>query len=553
MSSAFPLPTEAAPRKRGFFVALTAGLRGPGIMVVLMTLLVTTTALAQGGPDCTSALNAPISLPFNAVGLTTCGSGNGLTSATTTLCGSALYLAGEDHLFAFTPTVTGVVEVNVTSGSSSLGLFLYEGCPAGGNCLSSSFSGSGNQDLQGLVTAGTTYFVLVDSWTTPCHPSFSLDITAPAPLPPPTTQDCFGATPVCQDIYQELNSPVGEGNYPDEIDGGISCLGGGEVDGIWYTFTVQNSGSVCFSITPNDLSDDYDWAVYDLTNATCSDIYTDPSLEVSCNFSGLPGITGANGAAGNQNEPCVNVTVGQSFALYVSNWSQSPNGYTLDFGLPNATAGIFDQSPPTLDTLLQVPCSPDQMLVVFSEFVLCSSVQASDLIVSGPGGPYVVEDIESPICATGGGQDNQYVLTLSPGITGGGVFTVELIDDVEDLCGNIGNSGLATGPLALPLSVSASAIGAGCNGQPGSVNAQANGGTAPYTYDLAGTQQVNNGLFGNLMAGSYALTVTDAFGCLVDTVLDVLQAATFLDNDTMLMSVACAGGLDGMFAVSTSG
>ena len=103
---------------------------------------------------------------------------------------------------------------------------------------------------------------------------------------------------MCQSTYSEANSPVGTGNYPDEINNAISCLGGGEVAGQWYTFTVQNSGQFCFSIVPNNLANDYDWAVFNLTNATCADIFTTASLQVSCNFSGVSGVTGANGLSG---------------------------------------------------------------------------------------------------------------------------------------------------------------------------------------------------------------------------------------------------------------
>ena len=67
---------------------------------------------------------------------------------------------------------------------------------------------------------------------------------------------------------------------------------------MWYAFTVKSSGNLCFTINPTNPSADYDWALYNLTNATCEDIFTDPSLEVSCNYQGTPGLTGANGLPG---------------------------------------------------------------------------------------------------------------------------------------------------------------------------------------------------------------------------------------------------------------
>ncbi len=35
----------------------------------------------------------------------------------------------------------------------------------------------------------------------------------------PTTGDCLGAIPVCQDSYFQPNTANGEGNYPNEIRG----------------------------------------------------------------------------------------------------------------------------------------------------------------------------------------------------------------------------------------------------------------------------------------------------------------------------------------------
>jgi len=59
----------------------------------------------------------------------------------------------------------------------------------------------------------------------------------------PTVQDCWGAIPVCQNVYSQANSYSGEGNYPNEIPttGGCpgNCLLSGEKNDVWYVFTVQ--------------------------------------------------------------------------------------------------------------------------------------------------------------------------------------------------------------------------------------------------------------------------------------------------------------------------
>ncbi|MEO0404879.1 MAG: hypothetical protein AAF193_08410, partial [Bacteroidota bacterium] len=158
----------------------------------------------------------------------------------------------------------------------------------------------------------------------------------------PTNQDCDGAIAVCQDIYFQANSFSGEGNYPNEINGFNSCLATGELNSVWYTFTVQQSGDLCFTIFPNSNLDDYDWAVFDLTNANCNDIFTGGNLEVSCNYDPLGGLspaTGPNGSTGIGFEPCIPVVVGETYMVNISNFSSSQFGYTLDFTA--STAVIF--------------------------------------------------------------------------------------------------------------------------------------------------------------------------------------------------------------------
>ena len=95
----------------------------------------------------------------------------------------------------------------------------------------------------------------------------------------PTVQDCLGAIPICAQTYTETTSPSGAGNYPNEVNGtsqgGICCMDN-ELNSIWYTFTVNQSGLFGFTLTPNNLSDDYDWAMFDITDLVACLQPTDP-------------------------------------------------------------------------------------------------------------------------------------------------------------------------------------------------------------------------------------------------------------------------------------
>src|ERR1035438_9240008 len=87
----------------------------------------------------------------------------------------------------------------------------------------------------------------------------------------PTVQDCLGAIPVCQPIYSTTQSYTGHGNVYPEIHNNSACplCMDGEINDVFYTFTVQTSGIFRFTLTPNNQNNDYDWELFNMTNATC--------------------------------------------------------------------------------------------------------------------------------------------------------------------------------------------------------------------------------------------------------------------------------------------
>ncbi|MCC7332289.1 MAG: gliding motility-associated C-terminal domain-containing protein [Flavobacteriales bacterium] len=394
---------------------------------------------SQGSGTCAGAAASPITLPFSASNQSTCGMGNTYTGNNTIVCGNGIYLDGENTVYAFTPTSSGLITITLTSSSSWVGIFLYQGCPTGGTCVANSTSSTGNQSLTNIfVTSGVTYYLVVDKWLSPTCFSYNLNITAPVAAPPPTVQDCLGAIPVCQNTYSETNAYQGTGNILNEINATPSCLKSGEKNDVWYTFTTQTAGNVCFTIVPNQASDDYDWAVYNLTSNSCADIYNNSALEVSCNYSGLSGNTGPNGLSGGQNNPCIAVQAGQTYVVNVSQYSTSLNGYTINFGASTAT--IFDNVPPAIQTVNgAVNCGTTSIDFIFTENVLCAGMLASDFTLTGPSGSHTVTAVQGVNCANGASQDRYFSIDVNPPISDAGTYTFCLTNDsssVKDLCGN---------------------------------------------------------------------------------------------------------------------
>jgi len=134
---------------------------------------------APGAPsDCNNA-TVIATLPFSHMGETTCCRGNEITMANANACTSS-YMDGEDYLYKYTPTSNVSIDITLTGTSSYTGLFVSDRCPSSGgaNCVASATSISGNPVLCGVsLTAGTTYYIMIDTDPTPNCTPFNINIT----------------------------------------------------------------------------------------------------------------------------------------------------------------------------------------------------------------------------------------------------------------------------------------------------------------------------------------------------------------------------------------
>jgi gliding motility-associated-like protein len=363
-------------------------------------------------------------------------------------------------------------------------------------------------------------------------------------------QNCFSAIPVCQPFYTQNNSYIGSGTVQNEITPALSCLGAGELNAVWYIITVQADGNLQFTITPLNGTDDYDWAVFNLTNAACTDIATVDSLQVSCDFSGstFPNAsTGPNGGINPQDEPVIPVLAGETYVVCVSNFSSTQSGYNLDF----ANSPIIDTNPPGVIGVTQpIACGATQLTFTFDENVLCNSAQLSDFQLTGPGGPYTLSNLLGAACAAGGSFEDEFTFTVSPPLTVGGDYSLDLVGPVTDNCGNA-----APFPTPFPFQIN-SVTGVMqitdefCGQNNGSASVVANGGTPPYTY--LWTDNSTGTSINNLDVGNYSVTITDDGGCqsiVPFTIADPLSFTITVNqyNDT------CGFGLGGARAFVNGG
>lgn len=336
--------------------------------------------------------------------------------------------------------------------------------------------------------------------------------------------DCDGAIVLCNDVYSEDQASFNTGNVV-EFTG--NCNGFLEQSSVWYTFTVQENGTLAFTLTPNTLSDDYDWGLFDISTGGCAGIGS-TSLEVSCNswgtFSGNNGATGISsaqggvantGGPGDTNGPPfnadLNVTAGTTYALVVMNWTNSLDGYTIDFG--ESTASLYDNVPPA-PISVEVSCSNNSLTLNFSEPIVSSSVQTLDFEITDPNGQLL--DVTGAITFGGNIQDDQIVIDLSESLQVEGTYTLTITDAtglVEDACGNLGEGSITFEVVNLLTFEIATTTA--CNGDDGSITIEnIQGGSAPYTYEINGNSQTSES-FLNLGNGNYEIAVVQQNGCTI--------------------------------------
>jgi hypothetical protein len=358
----------------------------------------------------------------------------------------------------------------------------------------------------------------------------------------PTVQDCLGAIPVCQPIYTTTQSYTGHGNvYPEIRSNGVCplCMDG-EKNDVFYIFTVQTSGIFRFNLTPNNPTNDYDWELFNMTNANCDQLYSNASqLTVSCNSYGVTGTNGPTGintaqsdntdcnGPGNLNGPAfnkdLNVLAGQTYLLNISNWSSAnQSGYTLDFSA--STAQIFDNVAPFVDSVQQsISCSgADSLYIRFSENVKCADIQnhPEKFTITQQEMTYTITGVTSPDCAVGGTQSFYCYLHVTPKLFGGD-YSLNIVGDIHDLCDN--TAAYQQYPFHLS-ELNAPVASAGndttvSNGTILTLHGSATGGTGTLSWhwepaNLLVNPDIRTPLTVNMGASTnFALTVTDGIGC----------------------------------------
>ncbi len=175
-------------------------------------------------------------------------------------------------------------------------------------------------------------------------------------------QDCATAALLCDKSPFVVKYVSGAGADPDETTN--TCISE-EKQTTWFKWVAKNNGTLTFTLTPIQITDDLDFVVFELPNGY-DDCSGKQSLRCNATFGGNYAPCGPKTGLDllstdlEENYNCdagedgfvkyIDMQQGHAYALVVNNWSASGNGFSIEFGGTGEFEGpepdfVFD--PPT--------------------------------------------------------------------------------------------------------------------------------------------------------------------------------------------------------------
>jgi gliding motility-associated-like protein len=288
----------------------------------------------------------------------------GATTSTVSSVSSCFSANGADVWFAFRAVATDVrVTIQGAIGGAGVGtlvrpeaaIFTGADCDNLGEIVARCDVGGVNtiDVYKGAITPGEVYYIRVQG-NNNRKGTFKLCIVnynAPANI----TSDCPSSAMLCDKSTISVASVTGAGTNTRELDDATCFASGGfttnlESNSTWFKWTCLQSGTLSFTITPTNLTDDMDFAVYELPNGVSN---CTGKLLQRCMASGttngnacaLLGETGLRDGETDVSEPSgcglstqnnylksLDMVAGKSYALGINNFTSTGNGFNLKFG-----------------------------------------------------------------------------------------------------------------------------------------------------------------------------------------------------------------------------
>lgn len=369
--------------------------------------------------------------------------------------------------------------------------------------------GQGSPDLTGL--AAGTYSVLVTD-DNGCQADDSITLSEP---------------PALSNTFQLIDYNGFSVSCTGAMDGSVTSMPGGGVGG--YTFNWSNNtgsnpntnlgaGTYVLTLTDQNQCEFVDTISLTEPDSLVLAMTANPSICINT-ASGSFDLQASGGVAPYD-------YLGNSFDPFFTISDLSPGSYTIEISDANGCTST----------------AQDSILEQFSTFDLditpnfCAGGDNGSICVIATSGfppyTYLWEDNSTDSCR-GNLAEGDYAVTV---MDGNGCPYI--------LNGSIGE------PLPILLDFSVSQVRC-FEGSDGLIIPSIEGGTAPYTFNWSNNGQ--DSIQSNLMAGDYSLTIVDANGCIVEGSTSVGQPPQLVLTVSTEEEVSCIDAFDGSLLAQTSG
>lgn len=468
-----------------------------------------------------------------------------------------------DVWFAFTAiattvnvTVIGMVP-NTPGGNQQNPQFAVYSGPCDNlvelGCASDAFNVDQASLFAGPLNIGETYYIRVSA-RFGFTGTFQLCINNFNEVPN-ASGDCEPGVILCDKSPFTVGFLNGVGNDPNEISN-VSCNSATcqitESGSTWYKWTCDDSGTLEFTITPLNPTDDIDFVIYELPNGIddCSGKFDlrcmasgenvgEPLSEwIACTgatglLDGDPDISETCGCQDGDNNfvDAIDMVSGRSYALVINNFSQSGNGFSIEFG----GTGTFLGPEVAMNYAPEEACIGEPVIYDddsffaggLEEWTWTFGPTATPQSATGPG-PHAVTynrpGIKSVVLTVKSAQGCLKTIVQN---------TVNVIccDDHFDFTGIVLDE---TCP----------------NDGTGAIDFNTDSGYGPYGYTWSNgaiTEDINN-----LQQGTYTVTVVDEATCEMEASFDVSGPPVW-EIDTLITMPTCNGGTDGAIELLVNG
>jgi large repetitive protein len=398
---------------------------------------------------------------------------------------------------------TGNTNVNATGGS---GLLTYTINPGGQS------NGSG---IFNSLIAGTYTVTITDG--SACTITTSISISQP---PPFNINSVNSAAPTC-------TNPTG-GSYTIAASGGNS--------GITYSVNgVSNATGIFTGLSAST----YTIIATDAQGCTLSSV---SNLILPNGPNSIPLISHVSCNGGSNGSVLLNTSNGLSPYTYSFNNAAfvSTNNFT---GLSGGTYTVIVKDANN--------CTASVLVNIINPLPLSfSSITATNISCFGLNNGSIVA---VPTGGTGSvGYNLVGVSTNTTGIFNNlGVNTYTLIATDSKSC-TVNTTVSISQPSAIVIASPTLTMPTCIPNNNGVINISATGGVGALNYALAGVGNNTNGLFNNLIAITYTLTITDANGCTNTSIITLNSPNAPIINSFVKSNVSCFGGNNGFITVNAS-